>query len=169
MVAENSIPQKQIIACAAKSKLCSQHGKHKGPYGESSSPCRANIKMIDTIGNEKHRHLRAWKIMSLRCSPLLLTQTLLRTRPQSPFTNKDTVKQSLITLSTKETSENIRKQFKNDTKLVIMISAATKMARDKLCVHFAILTLQRPVPQKSFKLIKHILEMSKGLKYAFPS
>ena len=36
-VAKNSTPDKQIIACAAKNKLCSQHGRHEGTCGEASS------------------------------------------------------------------------------------------------------------------------------------
>ena len=53
IVAENSTPDKQITACATKDKLCFQHRRHQGTCGEVSSSCTANIKMTDTIRNEK--------------------------------------------------------------------------------------------------------------------
>ena len=52
-LAENSTPEKQIIACATKSKLYSQNGRHEGTCEEAGSPCTANIQMTDTFGNEK--------------------------------------------------------------------------------------------------------------------
>ena len=66
ILVENSTPEKQIIACAAKSKLCSNHGKHEENCGGDGSPCTANIRLTDTIGDEKKMDLRLFERLTGR-------------------------------------------------------------------------------------------------------
>ena len=142
MVAENSTPDKQIIACAAKNKLCSQHGRHEGTCGEASSSCTANIKMTDTIGNEKRwasECLKDLKNDGLEVRFITTDPDTAAYKAAESFYQEgqsETEPQHLI--DSRHLSENFRKKFKNDSQLVAMMPAVTKAEREKIFARFAI-------------------------------
>lgn len=142
MLAENSTPQKQIIACTAKSKLCSKHGKHEGTCGEESSTCTANIKMTDTIGNEKRwatECLKDLKEDELEVRFITTDPDTAAYKATESFYQQghsQTEPENLI--DTRHLSENVRKKLKNDVQLIDMMPAGTKAEQEKLCARFAI-------------------------------
>ena len=139
--------KRQIIKLVKKNKICSKHGHllDESDANHSCSPgvCGANLPMQHTIGDE---YTWASEGMAGLLSQGCVEVKEVTTDPDSCAgqAGESLLKDGLLAnspthyLDTQHLSENIRKSFKRDNKLLQIMAKRTKAEIEKLLASFAL-------------------------------
>ena len=142
IMVENSTPEKKIISLVTKNKLCSKRGKHRGDCGEHNPSCPVTLDMNKTIGNEKEwarECMEQLKEDNLEVHRITTDPDTSAFRATEDFYQAGSSKtKPEHYLDTRHLSENVRKQIKNDPKVIAIMPGSTKAEREKMGGRFSL-------------------------------